>query len=208
MLRMRHFRGIGLVELLLALSIIAMLLTATAAAVNASFTSYRINQENALLTQRARLTLQRMLTQIRCTTLHQPATYIDNFKSGQIVDDTGISLFLSDAPNAPQYNYYWDSSSQALLCKINDQAPRVLLHGVSAFVIRMEPMRSPQAIKTGGVCDLLYRATITLTIHSTADTAANSETTGQQTVTLSSSVVPRRNVWYGDHLPVPISAMP
>jgi len=59
----------------------------------------------------------------------------------------------------------------------------------------LEPMRSSTSIRTGGVYDLLSRATILLTVRTADNTVMNSETTGDQTVTISSSVMPRRNVW-------------
>jgi hypothetical protein len=59
----------------------------------------------------------------------------------------------------------------------------------------MEPMRSATSIKTGGGYDLLKRATVNITVRTTEENSLASETTGTQTLTLSASVMPRRNVW-------------
>jgi hypothetical protein len=56
-------------------------------------------------------------------------------------------------------------------------------------------MKSPTAIRTGGAYDLLMRATITLTVKTTGNAGDIDEKFGGQTVTLSTSVMPRRNVW-------------
>ena len=65
-------RGVGLVELLIALSISAILLTATAVAVDASFKAYAANQEESSLLQQGRMALNRMVTSIRTPTRPQP----------------------------------------------------------------------------------------------------------------------------------------
>jgi len=187
-------RGISLVELLIALAISAMLLTATAVAIDASFKSYRINQEQASLIQKARLAANRILANIRQTEAHAPYTtsLLANFAAGQTVTDTGIQMY-DDAGTLTRY--YLDATNQRLMMRTGSSTPRVLLEGVTNFSMTLEPMRSSTSIRTGGVYDLLSRATILLTVRTADNTVMNSETTGDQTVTISSSVMPRRNVW-------------
>ena len=192
-LQIRH-RGLGLVELLISLAISAALLTAVAVATDAAFKSYQVNQEQATLTQRARLSLYRMLTQIRTTKAHQPytAAQVTNFSKGQIVTDTGISMFDD---SSTQTTYLFDSASQELR-QIRAGTTHVLLSGVKNFQIKMEPMKSANSVKTGSqTYDLLMRATIQVTVATNSKTSKSSETTGTQLVTVSSSVMPRRNVW-------------
>lgn len=198
-------RGLGLVELMLALAISACLLTAAAVGFNASFHAYRINQEQGTLLQSARLTMNRLTSEIRRTSLHQPANLAGDFAAGKIVADTGINLFTTDDAGADEHKYWWNAASQQVMMQVNTGTPHVLLDGVTAFSITFEPMRSPTSIKTGGGFDLLQRATITLTVHTNSSTSEDSESTGKQTVTLSGSAMPRRNVWDGEHLAVPIS---
>jgi len=187
-------RGLGLVELLVSLAISAALLTAVAAATDAAFKSYQVNQEQATLTQRARLSLYRLLTQLRTTKAHQPYTsaLVTNFSKGQIVTDTGVSMFDD---SGTQTTYLFDVPSQELR-QIRGGVSHVLLSGVKNFQIKMEPMKSANSVKTGSqTYDLLMRATVQVTVATNSKTSKSSETTGVQTVTVSSSVMPRRNVW-------------
>jgi len=190
----RGFRcGVGLVELLIALSISSLLLTAVGVALDASFISYRVNQEQSALTQRARLAMHRILTSVRRCDAHAPATgsLLDEFALGLRIDDTGIAM-IDDAGDDLVYNY--DAANERVLFSRNGVS-RTLMEGVTQFQVSLEPMRSPTSIRTGGGYDLLNRATVLLTVRTTAVTSRNSETTGNQSVTLSSSAQPRRNVW-------------
>jgi Tfp pilus assembly protein PilW len=190
----RHCRGLGLAELLISLAISAMLLTAMAVAIDASFKSYQVNEEQSTLTQRARLALYRMLTNIRTTAEHQPysSNQIALFASGQTVTDTGLSMFDN---NNNQITYMYDAPSQQLRM-IEGGATHVMLNGVTSFQVKMMPMKSANAIKTGSLTfDLLERATILVSLQTNSKTSESSESTGKQTVTISSSVMPRRNVW-------------
>jgi Tfp pilus assembly protein PilW len=179
--------------MMIALAISAMLLTATAVALDASFRAYRINQEQAALIQRARLAAHRVLTSIRQSEAHAPSTtaLLDNFAAGQVINDSGIQMF-DDAGNLVVYRF--DDATDRLIMR-SAGVDRTLLEGVGTFSVTIEPMRSATSIRTGGPFDQLSRATILLTIRSTTGTSSNTEMTGNQTVTISSSVMPRRNVW-------------
>ncbi len=189
----KHRRGVGLAELLVALAISAAVLTATAVAIDASFKAYQVNQEFSDLTQRSRMTIARITAMIRQTQLHAPhtASIASNFAVGQTVTDTGIDMF-DLAGNQVAYTY--DVPNQRILATVNGVS-HTLIEGVTSFTIGMEPMRSANSIKTGGAWDLLRRASITLTVKSTSRTAAKGEAVGKETMTLSASVMPRRNTW-------------
>lgn len=192
--RRRHHRaGIGLVEVLIALAIAATLLAATTVAIDASFKAYHVNQEQATLMQRARLAMHRMLTQIRVCAEHGPhdGSLTDDFAAGRVVSDGGIEMF--DASDV-LYTFWRDADTHRLIVDVDGES-HVLLEGVDDFQVKLEPMRSSTSIKTGGAYDLLKRATLVLTIRTNDATSADGETTGLQTVTLSSSVMPRRNLW-------------
>jgi prepilin-type N-terminal cleavage/methylation domain-containing protein len=187
-------RGLGLIELLVSLSISAALLTAVAVAIDAAFKSYQINQEQSMLTQRARLALYRLLTSIRTLDTHQPytAACVTSFSKGTPVTDSGISMYDD---NNVLISYMLDAPSHELRV-IHGGVTNVLLRGVTAFSVKMEPMKSAQSVKTGSqTYDLLMRATVTVTLATNSKTSMASETTGKQTVTISSSVMPRRNIW-------------
>jgi prepilin-type N-terminal cleavage/methylation domain-containing protein len=186
-------RGVGLIELLIALAISAALLTATAVAIDASFRAYAVNQEQSDLTQRTRLAMYRMTSIIRQTKEHAPhnGAPAGQFAGGKTVDDTGIDMFdLS----GKQIGYRYDSANKQLLVVVSG-TPHVLCEGVEAFNVRMEPMRSPNSIKSGGAWDLLKRATLLITVKTTDKTSTEGEGVGKQTMTLSASVMPRRNAW-------------
>lgn len=189
----RHRSGVGLAELLIGLAIAAALLTAVAAAVDGSFKAYAINQEQTSLIQQARLALHQMTASIRTAETHSPAEsdLVAEFVAGQTVRGTSIGLINAEGADVV---YRYEPATQRVLAVV-DGTPHVLARGVEAFSISMEPMRSARAIKTGRGCDLLRRATVVLTVHTTDETSSRSETTSRQTITLSAAVAPRQNNW-------------
>jgi hypothetical protein len=130
---------------------------------------------------------------VRTTKLHQPhtASQVTSFAGGNIVTDTGLDMF--DA-NLNQVTFSYDAVNKRILA-ISNNVSHVLAEGVTQFQVTLEPMRSPESIRTGGAWDLLKRATVLISIQSASDTARGSETTGKQTIVLSESVMPRRNSW-------------
>jgi type II secretory pathway component PulJ len=183
----------GLVELMVALSISAALLTATAVALNAATDAYQINQQQAILLQSTRTTMNRMLTTIRRCQLHAPDTTAarNQFATGGTVSDTGIDMYDS---NSVLTIYRYDAANQRVNLVIGGNT-RPMIEGVTAFQVTMQPMRSAQSVRTGGPWDLLQRASIILTVKTNATTSAGSEGQGLQTLTMSASVMPRRNTW-------------
>ena len=182
----------GLVELMIAVSITAALLTATAVAVNAAFRAYEGNEEQAILLSKARMSLAIITTNIRGTELHAPDTLAQRtqFAAGQTITDTGLQMFDK---NDQLVRFWYDAPNKRL--QVTDVVgTHTLARGVESFSITMEPMRSANSIRTGGSWDLLKRATITLAVK-TATSAAPGESTGKQVMTLSGSVMPRKNAW-------------
>jgi prepilin-type N-terminal cleavage/methylation domain-containing protein len=191
--RSARARGLGLIEMMLALAISASVLTAVATAIDVSFKSYAINQENSNLMQRARLAMHRVANDIRTTALHQPdkasAQYAD-FVTGKIVTVSEIYLYMDlkeDVSDIMRYSY--DPTNKLLMCINAAGDEYVVARGVEAFSVKMEPMKSEKNIRQGGQFDLLMRATINMTIKT------DTNSTNAQTVTLSTSVMPRRNTW-------------
>jgi prepilin-type N-terminal cleavage/methylation domain-containing protein len=188
-------RGVGLAEMLVALAISAALLSAVAVAIDASFKAYKINQEHSDLTQRARLAVHRITTMIRQTESHAPATTAlsAQFATGATVTDTGVSMYDNSDPPRP-VTFRYEPATQRLVAVV-DGNTHPLCEGVVGFSVRLEPMRSPRSIRTGGSWDLLRRATILITVRSNASTAVKGEGIGDQQVTISASAMPRRNAW-------------
>jgi len=185
-------RGVGLAELLICIGITAALLTAAAVAIDASLKAYSVNQVQAETMHRARLALHRLSTYIRTSTEHSAITetLVEDFTEGQTVTDTGIALFNADGE---ELTFRYDASAGQLIVREND-TDHVLLRGVTVFTIGMTPVRSATSIKTGGGFDLLTRATITLTVQFQGDFADTQGSETSRTVTLSTSVTPRRAI--------------
>jgi YD repeat-containing protein len=190
----RARRGMGLAELLIALSITAAVLTAVGAGVDASFKAYSVNQEQTRLMQSARVALHRITSQVRTTVEHQPVTAskVTDFGRGLIVTDTGIALFTEDDH---ELRFTYDAAGKQLRATDAAGNVRVLLRGVQSFSVKFEPMQSRTSKKTGGLYDLLFRATISLTVASESNAPDIDESVASQSITLSASIVPRRNLW-------------
>lgn len=199
--KFRHLRrGLGMVELLVALAISAALLTAVAVATHASFQSHAINMETSDVMQRARVALHRMLTDIRNSEAHAvdpDPNSADNarLKKGENVEHVS-SIALYDVDKT--LYWYRKAGDQVLVDVEPAGGPRlthVLLRGVEAFDVTLEPLKSADARRFNTDHDQLKRATILLTVKSFGQMNEAGDNGASATVTFSSSVVPRRNVW-------------
>jgi len=186
--RARPVRGLGVVELLIALAISATVLAAVAYAVDMTFRAYSINHEQSDLMQRSRIALYRITTGIRTTGAHQPVNpaALADFKAGLIVTD--------DANDKPVV-FKFDPGQGRLLAVDPLGTEYTLLRGVEKFQIKFEPLMSQESKRIGGVYDRLMRATILITVRTTGNSPDVDERVGAQSVTLSTSVMPRRNIW-------------
>jgi len=189
----RHHRGLVLVELMIALSISAALLVATAWALDASIKAYQINQEQSDLIQRARVALYHITTSIRTTDAHAPdsAALRSDFSSGVIVTDSGITMYDL---NNKILTYRYDVANQRLLAITGGQT-YTMAEGVTQFTVKMESMQSDESVRTGGAWDLLRRATILITVRTNSKTSVAGDSTNKQVMTLSASTMPRQNAW-------------
>jgi hypothetical protein len=187
-------RAVAVIELLIALAIGSMVLVAVAYCVDASFKAYSINQEQSDLMQRSRLAMHRILTAIRTTDAHAPVDPVAklSFDNGLVVTDKAIEMI--DVNNR-HVGFEYDPTNQTLIATDKSGTEYVLLRGVEKFEIKFEPMKTQQSLRTGGPYDRLLRATVILTVRTTGNAVDVDETVGAQRVTLSSSAVPRRNVW-------------
>ena len=190
----RLAKGLGVVELLISLAISATVLAAVAYAVDMTFRAYSINHEQSDLMQRTRVALYRLTTGIRTTGAHQPVSPVAlaDFKSGLVVTDTAITML--DA-NDKEISFKFDAPAGRLIAVDALKQEYTLLHGVTKFEIKFEPLRSQESKRVGGVYDRLMRATILITVHTTGNSVDVDESVGSQSVTLSTSVMPRRNIW-------------
>lgn len=185
--------GLGLAEMLIALSIASCLLIATGVALDASIRAYQVNQQQAVLLQSSRLAMNRVLSTVRRCKLHAPedAAQRANFATGLTVTGSGVAMFdEDDVPNV----YRYDAATKTVQF-VKGGTAYPLIHGVEEFQVTLEPMRSSEAVRTGGGWDLLKRATILITVRTTSETGGVGEGTGRVTMTLSGSVMPRRNTF-------------
>ena len=190
----RHMRsGLALVELLIALAITATLLTATAIALDASIQAYQINCQQATVLQMERVAMNRIISTIRRSKLHAPenATLGSQFAGGATV--TGQAIVMYDSAGVLT-SFRYDATNKVLNL-VTSGVTHPLMYGVEDFQVTMEPMRSSASVKTGGSWDLLKRATILMSVRSTGKTSMNTENIGSLTLSLSASVMPRRNSW-------------
>ncbi len=134
-----------------------------------------------------------MLADIRQSSLHAPytASKSADFAGGSIVTDTGIQMY---DPRNVLIVYRYDAANQRLLAIVNGES-YPLLEGVQNFTVTMEPMRSAESVRTGGSWDLLERATLLLTLKTNDLNSTPIEGPGGLSLTLSASVMPRRNAW-------------
>jgi prepilin-type N-terminal cleavage/methylation domain-containing protein len=199
----RARRGVGLPELLIALAISAALLTATAVAVDASFKAYGVNQSQAALAQRVRVAMHRIVSTIRTTAEHLPDNDapIDDFAAGLVCSDNAIRM-LTGADRGVIFRQSGDALQMVpftiVANAIVEGPPNTLLKGVGAgdFTVTFEPMRSARQIRLGRPeYDQLKRASILLTLRPDASTVVAGEERNAEPVTLSTSVMPRKNFW-------------
>src|SRR5688500_3102200 len=164
--RRRVRAALGLVELMVALAITAALLTATAVALDASIQAYQINIQQAAVLQAERSAMARIVSTIRRAKLHAPedSTLSGQFAGGATVSGSGIAMF--DAGGL-QTTFKLDPATKTLNM-ITPSGTHPLLRGVETFQVTMEPMRSNKSVRTGGSWDLMKRATVVMTVGTTA----------------------------------------
>lgn len=192
----RRARGFSMIELLVALTISAMLLTATLAALNACFRSYKMTTESASTHVVGRLVMQRLITLIR--TGEEFGPYPANPVATPIIESTSIEFAVPitesltqiwtieriDAPNAQSGPFH----IQATVVEMEDGAvisssTRVMLRCVQDVLFTLEYDVGPR----------LLRATIDLTLRPDDD-QADSIAVGPDApiVRMVASVSPRR----------------
>ena len=184
-------RGVGLGELLIAVSITAALLVAVAAATHAGFRSYEANLAEGDAAQRARMVLDRALALLRSTDDHgdhEAGPLAPDaraaFTLGHVAEDDGFVVF--EPVGGGFRRIEWRLDGDRLVQSVDGGEARTVLRGVAGFRCAFQPMRSPDNRRRGvRGHDQLRRATLVLTVGVPG---------GDGTFTLSGSASPRRNV--------------
>lgn len=195
--RSRRLRpAFSMIELLVALTISAMLLTATLAALDASFKSYKVTTESASTHVVGRLVMQRLITLIRTGEGFGP--YPANPVATPMIETTSIEFAIPiddvysqvwtieriDAPNAQSGPYYL----QATVVEMEDGVviasnSRIMLRNVQDVLFTLDYDVGPR----------LLRATIDMTIRPDDDQADSiGGTLDAPVVRMVASVSPRR----------------
>jgi len=173
----RHHAGLSLIETLIALSIAAMLLSATAFAFDAAFDTYRANHDLAMASMAARNSVYQMSATIR-SAWNDPS-----FETIDVATD-GTTCSLVDA-SGRDVAYWYDDTTHTL--KVSDDLGAnwyVMLDNVSPIQAGQpvfsatDPLSGDFASGTVGCIDIQFQVQ-----------------QGQTTRPVSASVVPR-NVLY------------
>jgi len=202
----RRQAGLSLVEALVALAIIASLLTAITVALNASFHAYATASETASTQTGSRMVMHRLIGMIRTARLHDaydpgdgsvtlalPSQPPVQSVGVQMIDPAGQLLKIWWAVNAP----YGDADLGDLWYQIDSSQSAPLLERVR---IQRTGQGDPYVFtlasrsEDGGL--LLSRATVDLTVEPGADATLALETVKSRSnaVRLVASTVPRRNI--------------
>lgn len=161
---MHRRRGVSLIELMIALAITAVLLTAVAAAFDAGFDSYKENQQLADAVQSGRILIHRITSQAR------NSTYLR-------VNDTGYLIQIEVVGDDWQYNYLYLPDSDA-----------VYLARMNLDTLTWETMGTVQNVTTWSIPTSQWktnpdRLTLSLTVSQ-----------GGNTATLTGSATPRQTI--------------
>ncbi|MAC18968.1 MAG: hypothetical protein CMJ23_04685 [Phycisphaerae bacterium] len=153
----RSRRGFNLLEVLIALAITATLLTATLAALDASFRAYQATTKEVSTQSIGRIVMHRMLTLLRTGT-----------EFGPFPTDPRITRIRSDfiefrTQDDEVVTIRWDRSEELLTYQLEGQAPVELLDGVVGTTDENGVLIEPFTLEYEQG-RRLYRATIDLTV--------------------------------------------
>lgn len=204
--RRRSRRAFNLIELLIALAITASLLTATMAALDASFTAYQRTTENASTTAISRLIITRIMTLIRTSDEFAPFptnptdTLIEEtFIEFRTPDNDVLHIEWVENPDPglgfPVGNalYMWAASTpqpqlllEGVIRREEDIDGDGVLEQIFPFTLEWEPGR------------ILHKATIDLTVIPDDNQSLTIEGDYGQELRLVSSARPRREAFNDD----------
>ena len=183
-------RGITLMEVLVALPIIAMLLTATMVAIDASFRAYGSAAEEASTQAATRMVVHRLLTLVRTSTAHGPLTAGEpgvTLENGLLhshfielldPDDNEIRLeWRSETDELWLIRTPWDGSPST---------EQPILGGVREARFSSKPRR----LRSGAL--VLERATMDLTVEADPDATLPIETETRMPIRVFASTAPRK----------------
>ena len=203
--RRRSAAGLSLIELLIALSISALLLTGVMVGIDTSFYAYAAAAESASTQSSSRLVMQRLVQMIRTASLHDAfdpgnAALTLGPASAAPVKSVGIQMMTTNnqllkvwwAVNAA----YHDADLGDLNYSLNGSPTAPLLERVRIQRANTMPYIFTLSSRSSDSGLLLNRATVDITVESGADAtlAIESVRGSAPPVRLIASTMPRRNM--------------
>ncbi len=184
--------GLSLVEMLLALAISAMLLTATMVALDASFKAYAHAAEQASSQTATRMIAQRLITMIRTSTAHGPLVPDGATDPPVTLDNQTISshyLELMDANGQLMRIEYRAASQELWLVTIPPSGIAIenpLIGGVTACTFQCLRRTNSEGLL------VLHRATMDFTVLPGEDATLTLENGAATPIRVIGSTMPRR----------------
>ncbi len=184
--RIRRHAGLTVIELVLALSITGMLLTATMVALDASFRAYAAAAEEASTQAQTRMITQRLTTLVRTSTAHGPLSQ----NSAQRLMDSDYIELIDRKDNPLTIGY--DSQKKEIwlvngLLTQNATLPKVpLITGVAQANFTTHSRRDDDFVW------VLERATMDLTVVPDQDQSLSLERGAGAAIRVIASTMPRR----------------
>lgn len=190
-------RGLSLAELLVALAITAMLLTATMVAVDASFKSYAVAAESASTQVSTRMVVHRLMTMIRTGVAQGPLTSADEVvgfptptysgnnitSSYMIIEDNRGNLVTLEYRSADNMIYYTTEPVNG-----GTAVTQPLLGGVTSCTFRLRRRRDAST----NFAWVLERGSVDMTVQPDADASLGLESGNSPPIQVVTSTAPRR----------------
>ena len=153
----RRRRGFNLVEVLMALAITATLLTATLAALDASFRAYQSTTEEVSTQSIGRIVMHRVLTLLRTGSEFGP------FPADPRVNRIRSDFIEFRTQNGEVVTIRWERDTERLMYEVDGEAPVELLDGVVGTEDEAGNLLEPFTLEFEQG-RRLYRATVDLTV--------------------------------------------
>lgn len=189
---MYRCRGLSLIEMLIALSITAVLLTATMMAIVASFDAYAAAAESASTQTTTRLVIYRLLTLIRTSTAQGPL--LPNSAAGVTMTDNDILTspyieMIDSKGDLIRIDYHADTDQLWVTTTpfgSTTSTSEPLLGGVTQAVFHLRRRLDNQGVW------ILERGSVELTVMPDDDSTLAAEKHAAAPIHLIASTIPRR----------------
>ena len=190
-------RGLSLIELLISLSITAVLLTATMVAIDASFMAYASAAEQASMQASTRLVMHRLLTLVRTGTAHGPLGAADTSAlvaneqidiDGNMVTSNFIQLIDTRGRLVTLEYLAEQQRLDATTSELDESNPQTnpLISGVTNCVFTCERRQNNAGLW------VLNRATVDLTVIPAEDTTTELDAGPGTAIRMIASATPRK----------------